>query len=194
MRKKFLNFLLILAIFFTILPVQTVSAATDDEELNIYAMYLKPAAKGDSVLLESKGHYLLVDLATSDHVPSIIKQLNALNVKHVDVMFSHLHKDHVGGASGNMLAGLNQLHTAGINVDTIYVADPSIAPLSLNNGKRYTRLQNYILKHPNTNIVYLSVGDHITLGDADGKVIGPVNTASITPSQYASTPGSMYTA
>ena len=56
MRKKFLNFLLILAIFFTILPVQTVSAATDDEELNIYAMYLKPAAKGDSVLLESKGH------------------------------------------------------------------------------------------------------------------------------------------
>ena len=33
MRKKILSFLLILAIFFTILPVQTVSAATDDEEL-----------------------------------------------------------------------------------------------------------------------------------------------------------------
>ena len=32
MRKKILSFLLILAIFFTILPVQTVSAATDDEE------------------------------------------------------------------------------------------------------------------------------------------------------------------
>ena len=49
---------------------------SDDEELNIYAMYLTPATKGDSVLLESKGHYLLIDLATSDHVPSIIKQLN----------------------------------------------------------------------------------------------------------------------
>lgn len=195
MRKKLLSFLLVLTMIFTLLPTQiTYAASSDSTELNIYAMYLKPDTKGDSVLLESKGHYLLIDLATSDHVPSIIKQLNALNVKHVDVMFSHLHKDHVGGASGNMLSGLNQLHTAGINVDTIYVADPSIAPLSLNNGKRYTRLQNYILKHPNTHIVYLSVGNHITLGDADGKVIGPVNTASITPSQYASTPGSMYTA
>ena len=140
MRKKIINFLLILAVLFTILPTfPSSAAASESTELNIYAMYLKPDTKGDSVLLESKGHYLLIDLATSEHVPSIIKQLNALGATHVDVLFSHLHKDHVGGASNNMLAGLVMLHAAGITVDTLYVADPSIAPLSLNNSKRYQR-------------------------------------------------------
>jgi glucan-binding YG repeat protein len=195
MRKKIINFLLILAVLFTILPTfPSSAAASESTELNIYAMYLKPDTKGDSVLLESKGHYLLIDLATSEHVPSIIKQLNALGATHVDVLFSHLHKDHVGGASNNMLAGLVMLHAAGITVDTLYVADPSIAPLSLNNSKRYQRLQNYIARYPESRIVYLNVGDHVSVGDADGEIIGPVNTSSITPEQYAGTPGSLYTA
>ena len=105
MRKKITRFFLILAMIVTLLPAQiTYAASSGSTELNIYAMYLKPDKKGDSVLLESKGHYLLIDLATSEHVPSIIRQLNTLGVTHVDVMFSHLHKDHVGGASNSMLA------------------------------------------------------------------------------------------
>lgn len=194
MRKKITSFFLILAMIVTLLPAQiTYAASSGSTELNIYAMYLKPDKKGDSVLLESKGHYLLIDLATSEHVPSIIRQLNTLGVTHVDVMFSHLHKDHVGGASNSMLAGLVMLHAAGITVDTLYVADPSLAPLSLNNSKRYQRLKNYISRYPESRIVYLNVGDHISVGDADGEIIGPVNTSSITPQQYASAPGSMYT-
>lgn len=59
MRKKIINFLLILAVLFTILPTfPSSAAASESTELNIYAMYLKPDTKGDSVLLESKGHYL----------------------------------------------------------------------------------------------------------------------------------------
>ena len=184
MRKKFISFLLILAIFFTILPVQTVSAAADDEELNIYAMYMTPATKGDSVLLESKGHYLLIDLGTSDHVPSIIKQLNKLGATHVDVMFSHLHKDHVGGSSTSILAGLKQLAAAGITVDTLYLADPALSPLSINNPRRYSRLQTYIETMPNSKIVYLNVGDHISVGDTDGEVVGPLDTNLLSPNMY----------
>ena len=184
MRKKILSFLFILAIFFTILPVQTVSAATDDEELNIYAMYLTPASKGDSVLLESKGHYLLIDLASSDHVPSIIKQLNTLGVTHVDVMFSHLHKDHVGGSSTSILSGLRQLAAAGISVDTLYLPDPSLAPLSTNNPSRYSHLQTYMSSLPDSRIVYLNVGKHISVGDADGEVVGPLDTNLLSPNMY----------
>ena len=184
MRKNILSFLLILAIFFAILPIHTVSAATDDEELNIYAMYLTPATKGDSVLLESKGHYLLVDLATSDHVPSIIKQLNTLGITHIDVMFSHLHKDHVGGSSTSILSGLRQLASAGISVDTLYLADPALTPLSTNNPRRYSRLQTYISSLPDSQIVYLNVGDHISVGDADGEVVGPLDTNLLSPSMY----------
>lgn len=147
-------------------------------------MYLTPATKGDSVLLESKGHYLLVDLATSDHVPSIIKQLNTLGITHIDVMFSHLHKDHVGGSSTSILSGLRQLASAGISVDTLYLADPALTPLSTNNPRRYSRLQTYISSLPDSQIVYLNVGDHISVGDADGEVVGPLDTNLLSPSMY----------
>ena len=43
-----------------------------------------------STLLESKGHYLLIDIGADNHAPAIIKQLQTLGVTHVDVMFSHL--------------------------------------------------------------------------------------------------------
>ena len=167
MRKKILTILLIFSIFFTFFPSQEVYAGTSDTELNIYAMYLPGKDKGDSVLLESKNHYLLIDMGTASHVTAIIKQLVAIDVTNIDVMFSHLHKDHIGGSSNNLLAGLKQLEAANIHVDTLYLADPSLSPYSLNNQRRYTRLRNYILSRDNSQIVYLNVGDHVKVGDAE---------------------------
>lgn len=193
MRKKILTILLIFSIFFTFFPSQEVYAGTPDTELNIYAMYLPGTDKGDSVLLESKDHYLLIDMGTASHVTAIIKQLVAIGATNIDVMFSHLHKDHIGGSSNNLLAGLKQLEAANIHVDTLYLADPSLSPYSLNNQRRYTRLQNYILSRNNSQIVYLNVGDHVKVGDADGQIIGPLYTTSFTPAKYATTPGSTLT-
>ena len=178
MSKKIIAVLLIFSFFFTFFPSTNVYADTSDSELNIYAMYLPGDEKGDSVLLESKGHYLLIDLGSASHTTAIIKQLVAIGATNVDIMFSHLHKDHVGASSTNMLAGLKQLEAANIHVDTLYLPDPSLAPYSLNNQRRYTRLQNYILTLSNSRIVYLNVGDHIMVGDASGQIIGPLNTSS----------------
>lgn len=52
--------------------------AAADTEMNIYAMYLNHADKGDSVLIESKGKYLLMDIGTGNHAAAIIDQLQTL--------------------------------------------------------------------------------------------------------------------
>lgn len=192
MRKKITCFVLILSMLLPFVFTTNVQAS-NNTELNIYALYLNSSEKGDSVLLESKGNYLLIDLGTSDQVPTIINQLSTLNVTHVNIMFSHLHKDHIGGSSSDMLSGLKQLQEANINVDTLYLANPSLSPLSLNNQKRYARLEEYFNSLPNSRIQYLTVGDRISVGDAEGKVIGPVNTNSLSPENYAISPGSTLT-
>lgn len=98
MRKKGICFGLILALLLPFVFTTEVKAS-DNTELNIYAFYLNSEKKGDSTLLESKGHYLLIDIGADNHAPAIIKQLQTLGVTHVDVMFSHLHTDHTGGCS-----------------------------------------------------------------------------------------------
>lgn len=194
MRKKLTTFLLIVSIIFSFFPSQAVYAENTSSELNIYAMYLPGSEKGDSVLLESKGNYLLIDMGTSSHVTSIIKQLLEIGATDIDVMFSHLHKDHMGASSDNILAGLKQLEAANIHVSTLYLADPSLSPYSINNQRRYLRLQDYFNSLDNSRIVYLNVGDHISIGDTDGQIIGPLNTSSFLPQKYAITPGSELTA
>ena len=61
MRKKGICFGLILALLLPFVFTTEVKAS-DNTELNIYALYLNSEKKGDSTLLESKGHYLLIDI------------------------------------------------------------------------------------------------------------------------------------
>ena len=124
MRKKGICFGLILALLLPFVFTTEVKAS-DNTELNIYALYLNSEKKGDSTLLESKGHYLLIDIGADNHAPAIIKQLQTLGVTHVDVMFSHLHTDHTGGCSTDLQAGLKQFALSGITIDTLYLPDPS---------------------------------------------------------------------
>ena len=56
MRKKGICFGLILALLLPFVFTTEVKAS-DNTELNIYAFYLNSEKKGDSTLLESKGHY-----------------------------------------------------------------------------------------------------------------------------------------
>ena len=71
MRKKGICFGLILALLLPFVFTTEVKAS-DNTELNIYALYLNSEKKGDSTLLESKGHYLLMILAqTITHLQSL---------------------------------------------------------------------------------------------------------------------------
>lgn len=181
--KRVFSILLILAFLLVGYP-QEIQASEASKELNIYALYLESDVKGDSVLLESAGHYLLVDIGLPRHVPAVIAQLNRLGVTHVDILFSHLHNDHIGGTNADSAAGLKKIAAAGIKVDTLYLPSPTIASLSTKYPARYASIQNFMASQGSGQIVYLNVGNEFQVGDTVGQVIGPVNTSQLSPSLY----------
>lgn len=184
-KGKVLTFLCLLMVLAFCLPRYQVQAA--DSEMKIYAMYLGNEDKGDSVLLESKGHYLLMDIGVASHADAIIRQLRALNVTNVDIYFSHLHGDHVGTAKGDFLGGLKALNSAGINIQKMYLPARELAPLSVSNEAKYQRLEEFM--RDKGSIAYLKVGDTFQVGDAVGKVYGPVGVNTLDPNDYAGMSG-----
>lgn len=180
MRKKNTCFLLTILSFVLLLTFSYPKAvhAESVSECNIYALYLGSENKGDSTLLESQGHYLLVDIGSAGNTPAIISQLTSLGITHVDIMFSHLHIDHTGGTSGDYLSGLHQLAQSGIIVDTLYLPDRSLIPMSPGYPLRYEKFESFMAEQECGQIVYLNVGDRFQFGDVTADIIGPLNTAS----------------
>lgn len=183
MRKKSICIVLMLSILLCLVPTHIVRA-DETTELNIYAMYLGDEDKGDSVLLESKGHYLLVDIGAAAHAGAVVKQLKKLGVTHVDIMFSHLHNDHIGGNDVSSTVGLEQIKAAGIVIDTMYLPSTSLTYWSQRFPQRYTQMQQFMQRQGSGQIVYLMAGNTVQCGDAQGKVIGPVDPWKHSPSQY----------
>ena len=179
--QKTLLFLLMISVLVTLMPQQPVRAA--EKEMNIHAMYLETNDKGESVLIESKGNYLLMDLGSYGNLDAIISYLKALGITKLDLYFSHLHLDHCGGGlEGNMVTcGVEKLTASGISIESLYMPDPSLAPESSNYSEKYRRFREFM---KNDNIVYLKPGDAFTVGDADVQIIGPVNTDQFHPSDY----------
>lgn len=165
-----------------------VQAATTSKEMNIYGIYLKTNDKGDSVLMESKGQYLLMDVGAYSNVAAIIEQLQKLKVTNIDIYLSHLHLDHIGGKSGDTMAGLEDIAGTGIKINKMYLPDPSLAPESVDYPGKYERLQKFM--SDKGSIVYLKVGDTLQVGDVSGKVIGPLNVNKIHPKDYKDMPAS----
>lgn len=183
MRKKAVVFILIIYTLFVLVPAERVQAETNTE-MNIYAMYLGDEEKGDSVLLESKDHYLLVDIGDATQASVIGEQLTELGAAHVDILFSHLHSDHIGGSDENVTEGLDQLCSMGITIDTLYLPSMSIATFSQRFSYRNMQLQNFASRGGCGKIVYLNTGDSIGFGDVEGQVIGPVDPWKFSPDQY----------
>lgn len=180
--KYVLSALLMISMLTAFLPLQPVCAA--EKEMNIHALYLETNDKGESVLIESKGNYLLMDLGSYGNVDAIIKYLKAQGITQLDLYFSHLHLDHYGGGmTGNIVTGgVEKLTGAGIGIRTMYLPDPSLAPESVDYPEKYRRFQEF-MNHKD--IVYLKPGDHFSIGDANVQIIGPVNTDHFHPSDYA---------
>ena len=181
--KRILLTILMVNILVCFMPQKTVFAA--DKEMNIHAMYLESNDKGESVLIESKGEYLLMDLGSYGNLDAIIRYLKSLGIDRLNLYLSHLHLDHYGGGSSSntnvVTTGLDKLTKSGIEIQTLYLPDPSLAAESIYYPEKYHKISSFM---QNKNIVYLKTGDQFTVGDANVDIIGPVNTNQFHPNDY----------
>ena len=138
-----------IAAFFLLGMQKEMVFAQESSQLNIYGIYLGEDEKGDCTLLESRGHGLLIDIGSASQTRTIVDQLQKIGLTHVDVLFSHLHSDHIGSTDDNVCAGLENLEAMGISVDTLYVPSVYLTPYSTRINYRASQLENYANQRPN---------------------------------------------
>lgn len=182
-NRIIIAFLLLFCLVFT--NEGTVFAAdTQDNEMTIYALYLGQNTKGDSTLITSKKEALLIDIGSPTQVTNVIKQCEKADIKKVDILFSHLHMDHMGGTDELPLGGVFQIINSGIEIRRIYVPSPSISPQSQMFDRRLSQLIQFCAKRKGCKLFFLNVGYQITVGDVVGTVIGPLHTGRLNRQEY----------
>lgn len=67
----------------------------DENTLNVYFI---DVGQADSILLENKGHYMLIDAGNNEDGPNLVNYFNEQDIKEFDyVVGTHAHEDHIGG-------------------------------------------------------------------------------------------------
>lgn len=67
----------------------------DENTLNVYFI---DVGQADSILLENKGHYMLIDAGNNEDGPKLVKYFSEFGIKEFDyVVGTHAHEDHIGG-------------------------------------------------------------------------------------------------
>lgn len=158
---------------------ELVNATATYDGMKLYAVYIGEK-RGDCVLLESNGEYLLMDLGTKDAYPRIKALLNSLGVTHLSLYISHTHSDHTGGLEdGNGYERIN----SDFQIDHVYLPDQNLAK-PVDHSWNYEKFVSLYEKH-NTEksaseaIHYLKAGDTFTVGAAKAEVLGPVSTEKL---------------
>ena len=158
------------------LEADLANAVITHDGMKLYAVYIGEK-RGDCVLLESEGEYLLMDLGSEDAYPRVKALLQSLGVTHLSIYISHTHSDHTGGLEDG--AGYEQINRD-FQIDHVYLPDQSLAK-PVDHSWNYGRFVSYFEKY-NTRksaaeaIHYLNVGSTFTIGNAKAEVIGPVST------------------
>ncbi|MBR4769174.1 MAG: GBS Bsp-like repeat-containing protein, partial [Lachnospiraceae bacterium] len=124
---------------------------------------------GDSILLESRGKYLLVDAGHSTFASNVLQILKEKRIDKVTVLTTHLHFDHVCGILPLIDAGF----VSEIYADTLGYSDSFIDAVNVEKALDYAR-EKAIPIHEITKI------DSFTVGDALIERIGPLKSYGFT--------------
>lgn len=136
MKKNFLGII----IFICALFIPTIAHADSTAE----RIHFISSTNGDSMIIESNGHYGLVDALDSTEVSKVINYATALGVQKFDfVIMTHNHEDHIGGISA--LADFFDSNTIVFYKEDLLVSDDyEEYTLGLHNHTNYeTAIQTF---------------------------------------------------
>lgn len=165
----------------SILFSNTVTAATKNG-LRIHAIDLGSSnIKGDAVLLESQGEYLLIDTGEEDSSHHVIKYLQKLGVKNLSIYISHFHSDHVGELMNIINSGkftINHLYAG--KRDILANAVKFVRSDSSVSAKEKQQLEGVLdkydgLKAKVNGFTVVTAGHSFHLGDATVTTLGTPN-------------------
>jgi len=117
--------------------------------------------QGSSTLIESNGHYMLIDGGDSKYASRVVSYLKDEYVDRLDyIIATHYDADHLNGVVGVM---------------EVYDTDVLIAPDYKAESKVYKSFAS-LVKKKNIDITYPESGTKYTLGDAEFTILAPNDT------------------
>lgn len=125
---------------------------------------------GDATLMESNGHYLLLDTCMPKGSTNVIKKLKSMGVKKLSVYISHYHDDHIGALPSILKDGY-------FSVEKIYLPDASYMYGSNKDTKWFTTHSDLyeqsvnLAKQKGVQVITLREGDSLDCGLVHGRVL-----------------------
>lgn len=142
------------------------SSAADEYPMS---MHVLEVGKADSILVECRGKYLLVDGGTPDQAETVSRYLTRRGVTTLDyVINTHPDSDHVGG-----LAGVIGEFTVG------RYFMPQLPEKLIPSDSAYTNTMQ-ALKEKQVPVEYLRGGDALNLGELSVQVLAPLSVLDTT--------------
>lgn len=137
------------------------SESTDDM-VNPISVHFIDVGQGDSTLIQTPNHNILIDAGENSAEEDVIDYLNNLNITNLDyVVATHPHSDHIGGLDGV----LNNF-----NVTNILMPDVTHTTKTFEN--LITAIENN-----NTNVIIAQSNQTITLDNITYTVLSPLRTS-----------------
>lgn len=142
-------------------PKPNETKTPEKEELSgDFTIYFIDVGQADSALVECDGKYMLIDGGGKDSSQRLYSFLKKRDIKFLDyVIGTHAHEDHIGGIPGALsFAGAGKVYCSVEEYDTKAFNDF----LKAVDGKKLKPIKP-------------KAGDTFELGDAEVKILGPVN-------------------
>lgn len=130
-----------------------------------FTVHVIDVGQGDSILVKSGDHAMLIDAGERGNDQTILDYLKANSVEKLDyIVATHPHSDHIGSMPKVI---------EGIKVDNIIM--PKLPKSMVPTTSIYQKLIKAV-KTSGAKVISAKVGDTYTLGDAKITIVGPVGT------------------